>query len=429
MYAVKEQVSTKKKLSIRTLTTVFAGGNFIGMVLRLIGGVLTARVCDPSVLGLFMGMGIVLGYAPFLQLGVLNGLNRELPYYVGAGDQKRAYDLAATAQAWSLIIGGVAATGLLAFSGWHLFNGRIDLAVGWFTYSAGAFLLFYAQMYLQITYRTGGDFSHLAIINVVQNATALLLVSLVWLFSFYGLCLRTFIVAIINSIMLWIWRPLKIKLSWKKEHFTQLLKIGAPIFFTGQVYGWWIVTDSAMVLKFAGIKGFGLYQLAYMVGQSFDVLPNALAQICYPRMAEEYGKSKSIDKILKIVHRPIFMLAISIIPVVFLVWFVLPPLVQNFLPKYVDGVPAAQWMLCSAAVLSLSPVCDVFSVTKRLDLYLTAVVVGILIYAVVLYLLIRHGVTLESFPQAMLCGRISYLAVSYVMVTYLVRQNRVGLNT
>ncbi|MBL0225447.1 MAG: oligosaccharide flippase family protein [Geobacteraceae bacterium] len=284
-------------------------------------------------------------------------------------------------------------------------------------------------MYLQITYRTGGDFSRLAIVNVVQNALALMLVWLVYLFSFYGLCLRSIIVAVINLTMLWIWRPLKIKPQWNRHNFNQLLKIGAPIFFTGQIYGWWMVTDSLLVLKFAGVKGLGLYQLANMAGSAVEVLPSALAQICYPRIAEEYGRSNSISGILKIIRRPIFMLSAGIVPFILLVWLALPSIVNILLPKYVEAVPAAQWMLCSAAVLSLAPVCDIFSVTKRLDLYLAAVVVGIIMYSVSLYTLTLGGVTLKAFPQAMLCGRICYIIFSYVMVFVLVKQKHSEIGT
>lgn len=386
------------------------------MALRVVGGLLTARVCDPSVLGLFNGMGLVLGYAPVLQLGVLNGLNRELPFYLGADDHERAHALAATAQAWALMVGVFVALGLMLFGSWQLLNGRLDLATGWFTYAFTAFLLFYAQQYLQITYRTGGDFARLAVINVVLSVTSLFLICLIWMFSFYGFCLRAVFVGLVNLLMLWFWRPIKIKPVWQQENFIHLLKIGAPIFVAGQLYTWWIVIDATLVLKFVGTKGLGLYQLGCMAGQGIEVLPLALAQICYPRMAEEYGRTGSLDAVLKVIRRPIAMMSLGMIPLVLLAWFALPSLVNALLPKYVDGVPAAQWMFLSAAILSLSPVCDVFSVTKRLGLYVTAIIVGMAFYAVALYLLTRAGLTLEAFPQAMLSGRVAYLLFSYIMV-------------
>lgn len=413
---VVDQVQNIKKRSIRTITMIFASGNMIAMVLRMAGGFLTARFCDPSVLGLFNGMGLVLGYATFLQLGVLNGLNRELPYYIGANDIKQAHGLAATSQAWALIIGGIVAGGLLVFGSWQMINGRIELAIGWSTYAVSAFLMFYAQLYLQITYRTGGDFSRLAVINVTQYAISLVMVWLVWMFSFYGLCMRALAVALINLLMLWMWRPLKIKPKFKKKYFLKLLRIGVPIFGAGQLWVWWVVTDSAMVLKFMGATGLGLYQLAVMTGQGIEVLPNALAQICYPRMAKEYGRTKSVAYIINIILRPTIILLLCIIPIVILSWLVLPPIVQLLLPKYSEAVPAVQWTLCSSAILSLSTVGDVFSVTKKLGLYIAAICIGIITYAIVLYFLSRTGVTLKMFPQAMLCGRLVYILFCFTMI-------------
>ena len=74
-----------------------AVGNYVALGLRMIGGVLQGRFVAPATLGLFAGIGLVMSYAPFLQLGILNGLNRELPYFIGKGDRQRVNELAAAA--------------------------------------------------------------------------------------------------------------------------------------------------------------------------------------------------------------------------------------------------------------------------------------------------------------------------------------------
>ena len=68
--------------SFAFLVGSLAGGNIVNFCLRLIGGVLQARFVSPSVLGLFNGIGLVLGYVPFLQLGILNGLNRVISLHI-----------------------------------------------------------------------------------------------------------------------------------------------------------------------------------------------------------------------------------------------------------------------------------------------------------------------------------------------------------
>ena len=74
------------------------GGNGIALVLKTVGGLLQASCVLPSVLGKFGGIALVQGYIPFLQLGILNGINRELPYFIGKGDRQRVRELASAAQ-------------------------------------------------------------------------------------------------------------------------------------------------------------------------------------------------------------------------------------------------------------------------------------------------------------------------------------------
>ena len=101
--------------------SALAGGNVISLLLRMVGGILQAKCVLPAVLGLYNSINLVLGYAPFLQLGILNGINRELPYYVGKGDRQRVNELAAAAQAWALAVGGIVR---------HRSVGRRMLAIG-----------------------------------------------------------------------------------------------------------------------------------------------------------------------------------------------------------------------------------------------------------------------------------------------------------
>jgi hypothetical protein len=46
----------------------------------VLGGFLLVRMVEPSDLGVFNGIALAIDYAAFLHLGILTGLNRELPY-------------------------------------------------------------------------------------------------------------------------------------------------------------------------------------------------------------------------------------------------------------------------------------------------------------------------------------------------------------
>lgn len=412
----------QKKSSLAAIIAIFAGGNLITMGLRLVGGVLTARFAPPAVLGLFNGIGLLIEYAPVAQLGILNGLNRELPYYIGQGDRERAHELASAAQFWALCLGGFGATALITVAIWYASTGRWDLAAGWLANSFALFMLFYSQMYLQVTFRTSGDFARLSVITVLQNSASLLMVSLVWFYGFYGLCLRSVCVGLIGAVLLWKYCPIKVKPRWNKQHLFQLFKIGSPIFMVGQIYALWIVIDSTLVLKYMGVKGLGLYQLAVMAGQMMETLPNAVAQIIYPKMAEEYGRNSSLIKLIEIAIKPMLATLAVIAPLVIIAWYALPPVVEWFLPKYIDGISAARWAMLSAASMAVAPVNSVYNVIKRQDLYLLCILFGIAAYFACLLWLNVHEIKLNNFPQSVLAGRVIFLLSSYGMLAKLISQ-------
>ncbi|MCE5267712.1 MAG: hypothetical protein LLG00_07490, partial [Planctomycetaceae bacterium] len=97
------------------------------------------------------------------------------------------------------------------------------------------------------------------------------------------------------------------------------------------------------------------------------------------------------------------------------------PVVQILAPKYVDAVPVVQWSLLIPLLTSLAPVSLMFNVVRRQDLYFVAIVLGMAAYVASLFWLIRDGVSLTAFPQAMAIGRIVYVAMCYAFVAYLQR--------
>ena len=410
--------------SLLYLVGSLAGGSFVSMMLRMAGGVLQGRLVAPATLGLFTAIGLVLGYAPFLQLGILNGLNRELPYYVGKGDRRHVQELAAAAQAWAIAVGCAACTALLCVAGWQLAHGELWQAAGWFTNAVLSICLFYNTYYLQMTYRTSHDFARLASVGVVESALGLVLLVLVAQFNFYGLCLRALSVGLVGTAIMFYWRPVRVSPKWNIHHLKHLLIIGAPIFGVGILYSWWGVMNSTLVLRFAGIEGMGLYSMVLMAGASLEFIPSAVSQVVYPRMAEGYGRSASVGELIRIARTPMMITAAVLLPVIAVAWLLVGPVVSFVVPAYIGAVPAIKWSLLLPIVSSLAPVNSVFNVVRRQDLYVVAVLLGMAAYGGSVMWLIRGQVKLEAFPQAMLAGRAVFMLLCYVFVAHLRRGER-----
>ena len=409
--------------SVFFLAGSLAGGNLIAMVMRLAGGVLLGRLVAPSTLGLFAGIGLVLGYAPIAQLGIINGLNRELPYFVGKGEIERARSLASAGQAWALAVGAVVFTGLTGVAIWYLAHRQMWQAAGWFTNAVMAVLVFYGTLYLQVTFRTAQDFVKLARANVIEGIAGLVGLVFVAFMNFYGLCVRLILAAATSVAVLHRWRPVRVGPRWDWSDLKHLLIIGAPIFGVGQIYGLWGgVVNSTLVLRYTGTRGMGLYAMVLVAISALEIVPAAVAQVVYPRMAQEYGGGCSRRHLTKIALKPMLATCAGLSVVVVAGWFAVEPLVRWVIPEYVDAVPAMQWALLLPWINSFQPLNSIFNVVRRQDLYLAAIALGIAVFGGSLLLLVHDHVYLAAFPQAMLIGRAVFMVVSYLFVLRLQRK-------
>jgi O-antigen/teichoic acid export membrane protein len=411
--------------NVATLVAALAGGNLLANGLRMVGGILQNRYVGPELLGRFNSIGLALNFTRFLQLGIFNGLNRELPYYVGRNDQSRVRELAAAAQAWAMVLGLAVGLPFFAVAGWHGFCGNLELAAGWFSNGVVGFLFFYATMYLPATYRTSHDFARLSTVNVIQNAVALLLVASVLLWGFYGLCVRAALPVLVGVWMLRRWQPVRVGPRWSFAHLRHMLIVGFPIFVVGELlFALWLLVDQKLVQILLGDRGLGLYSMVIVAGTSMELLPQAVSQVLYPRMSEQYGRTHDLGRIMAMAVRPTIALVAGIVPLVVLGWLLARPMTHYLLlGKFDDAVPAMQWSLLSSIALSFCSVFNVYNVVRRQDLYGIVLVLTIAGYFASLLWLIRGGPYLAAFPQAILVGRVVYVVAGYLLLIVVRKQH------
>ena len=193
----------------------------------------------------------------------------------------------------------------------------------------------------------------------------------------------------------------------------------ALIFGVGLLYAWWTTLNSTLVLCYTGQRGMGLYALVLVAGGTLDLLPGAVAQILYPRMAEDYGRTGDRRRLLHIAVKPIALTALGMIPIIAVSWWLVAPAMRLLLPNYVEAVPAMRWALLFPFVDSFTSLHLIFNVVRRQGLYAVSIVTGMAAYVGCLLWLVRNGATLVAFPQAMLVGQTIFVIGCYFMVFYL----------
>lgn len=410
-----------RPITVQRSIAYLTGGGLVSSALYALGGLAIGRLVEPATLGFFNGIGLVLMYASLLQFGVLSGLSRELPYFIGKGDRTRAEELCAAAQAWALALGGIVSMALLGIAVWQLLRGEWWLAAGWFTNSLLALQLFYTN-YLQVTYRTAADFAKIALVRVVGQFGMLVLLVLVIPLDFYGLCLRALLGGTLSVALLFRWRPVRVRPMWRKGHLTHLLRVGLPIFLVGQVYAYWAVVDQTLVLKLGGTRMMGLFSMVLMARGAVETLPSAVGQVFFPRMSLKHGEGQSLRELTAGITKPMVVSAAGIVPVVVLLWWLVGPTVRLLIPAYNDAIPAVQWALLMCLPTCFEPGIAALAVVRRQGLRLIALALGIAAYTASLLWLTQQGVRLTTFPQAMLIGQTVYVVVCYAFIYYLGRR-------
>ena len=192
---------------IAYLAGIATAGNLVSLILQFGSGLLVARLLTPGDLGRFNSLILITTYSIIVQAGIINGLNRELPYYLGRGSRETALALSSTALGWGILCGAVAGSLSLAWSARQLYLGNGQLAAGGAALTVVVACSF-PKLYLQATMRTASEFARLAACQAVVSVCSLCLVILVWQLKYYGLCARTVVSGIIELSLLWWWRPL-----------------------------------------------------------------------------------------------------------------------------------------------------------------------------------------------------------------------------
>lgn len=398
----------------------FASAQVIYNVLRLIAGFLVVRIIAPEIYGLFSGVGIFLGYIMLGHIGTINGLGRELPYQLGKGNDELVKDYANTGYWISLFIGSIAFL-LFSFLAIKSYNNQADfnLILVYATYAIIGFFHIMNNAYLPVLYRTNSDFDKLSKINITSAFINIITVVLVYYFTFYGLLIRAIILIIVRFILLYYFRPLQIKPKIDLNSFKTLLKVGIPIYAVGQVRPLWSTIQNNILFSVGGALQYGYYALVNIINGAIGVIPSAFSQVVYPRMAIQLGKGQTKKEILTQVKKPTIFQFSLLFVIAIIGAVVLPYIIPIILPKYSNGIAAAQWAFFIPVVQSLGLVNNYYNVIKKQKYYLISLLIGAVIgLSYVLFMLHINDFNLVYFPQGVIIGSLIQISLSLYFLLF-----------
>jgi len=382
---VRPKIDYSFTSSLKSVGKVISG-NIAANLITMVTSILIARWVGPYDMGAWNTALLVTLYSPTLQLGVFNGLNRELPYLIGSGDKNRALRMAKAAYAWSWLLVGVSILCGALVSVWFWTKGQ---PIKCFTACAITVMVIcsWPTLYFTTTYRTHAEFGRLAKNTVAVALAGVVFVLLVWRLHYDGLILRASLLSIFGVAALYYRRPLPVKPQWGTSQLVQLAKVGIPIWLLGQLDTFFISLDRLMLVKSTQVLGY--FTIAILVGTFVRMTPGAFSVVLYPQMAHRYGESHCAMDIWQIAKKG--ALAASVLGLVAGAcgWLILPTFVRMALPKYGPGIRAAQLSGFLGLAMGLYLFDNIYNVIKRQDLYVVNWCCGCASFVAVWYFLTR----------------------------------------
>jgi len=391
-------------------------------LLTAIGGLLVARFLGPEETGAFRAFTIPLTYLIFLHLGTWDGLWRQIPYYIGKEMPEKVEALASSAGAFNLFVSVGVSFGFVCCAVYSLVHQDLYGVFGWLSQAFFCWGVFYGG-YLTSTYRTLNHFVTLARIQVVQAVLTFGMVFILPFLKFYGLCARA---AFPSFLAVWFFhrqRPLKVSYRFDTKALRELIKIGLPFSFWGNLEtSIWIATESALVLSLSGVSALGLFSVAAVIRGAANALPMSTLQVLMPRVVTNLARDGSVRNANeRVIWLTAGLMGFMILLVVTGSWL-LDLFVPYFIPKYIAGIPVMKVCLWFSVVQAAFLPMNTLFATGRSWLYGRSVIAGLVIFPLATYLLYPVIGGLLAVAVGSLLGRAARTLAAYVDLIVLTRR-------
>lgn len=378
----------------------YSGSNLFSNILNFITGIIIRKVLQPGFMGLFNELMLVFDYARYAQLGVIDALDRELPYFYGKKDAHKVKELKDVGFTFCLGVALLIGICLFVFS--FVYQKPEDrLFVNGVRIVSLLVALQLFNSFYTVLNRSKNNFS------VISSYTILIAfldvgakVLLVIKFGLYGLLAASALTWALGLIYFHkaSGERLSLAFNFPVSAVLRLFKIGFPIFLTGLVYMTLKNIDRIMIIKLMDRESLGFYTIALMVSVYIVQLPNMVYAVIFPRFYQAYGEKQSIFEIKDLFIKPTMVFAYLFPILAGFSILVLPLLVHYILPAYMPGLLPAYLLLLGSCFLTLINMPGYLLIALNKQVYMIAIgLLCIMFGAALNYLFVRKiGIGLQG---------------------------------
>lgn len=337
-----------------------SSGAFFSTALVGLRAVLVLEIVGPTTIGVWKSVMVMYFVAEFARLGVSRGIGLRVPVLAGQDRPEEAERYAAAAYLFLLLVGTLLGVSIFAAS-FLAGDPQYRLAL---RLVAVVIMIAQPQQFLRELCAARHMFVVRAkemIVGSVVDFVATL--TLAHFFGLAGLGIGAILSALIPLLYLWKRLPVHIPLRLDLPRIRSLVRLGLPYSLMESVHDASRHTAVFLLAVIAGPTMIGYFALSVLILDFAQVVVLiGLGQVVKPHLLREFGRAGSFERAAEFFERPARLLSYALPPALGVAMFLLPAIVEKFLPKYVPGIEAAQVALWAVFFISLHSVVGPFIV-------------------------------------------------------------------
>jgi O-antigen/teichoic acid export membrane protein len=362
---------------------------------------------------------MLFSFVPLFQLGTVNAMNREVPFYLARKDYNRVREIKNLTLSFIFTLPLILVVMFFTISGLLFF---IDISyeyqIGFLLASFISFFIFLSS-YVEMYYKSEQNFRMASkLVSVKSVLLSLVTILFVYFIGYEGLYIGMLLALIIEVIIgKKSFQGFKFQFDLKK--YKKLIKTGFPILLVGLIWSILIASDRLIITIFMTPEDLGNYGVGMLIFNTIMLLPQVIGQVFYPKVVELVSM-QNYKEIYRQYLRVNSFLAIFMALLILVLYLIFPLFINLFMPDYIRGVSAGQVLILGIYPLTLINFsANYFNATKNHKVYIVIQVITILINIILslIFILIHFDIVSIAWATS-----ISYFIYFIMMNYYFVRK-------
>ena len=333
----------------------YAGGDFVFQITTIIAEIYVLKIVDLEEVGIWRYALLLQGYVIISRLGIINSFNRDYPFLKSSNREEQAEKVLSTTSFHVLLSMTVQSIFFLIIAIYYVVNGSdFNLVLTMFVMTIYT-IIEAAASFEEAKLRATIEFNKISLAKLLVSIITVLTLIFPYLYGFYGLLGRVILIKIFLLVYYKLIKTKKIKTILYKKVWSELFSDGWKLWLWSYLKSFNKSLPSLFVVTFSTFSVLGLFTPLSWVLLSLSLFTASLSAYLYPNLSIQFAKGdKNLPRQTLIINLAVFCLAI---PIILVGYFIVPYLVEQFLPKYVSVILPIQIAL-------LASLFDVFSLSS-----------------------------------------------------------------